>query len=197
MADRPQVDWRSVVEQICQFDPLGEETLYRELNSGARQFLQRRLGTSDVEDHVHDVFLIVVQTIRRGALREPERLMGFVRTILYRQVSLGISRIVGARKNISLSDSASQLSFDPDAEQLVLDHEKVAAMKQGMKRMKRKDVEVLTRFYLRGQPPERICEEMALTMAQFTLRKSRAKAALTALIQRLNAAPLSSDINRR
>jgi len=184
MAEMPQFDWPQVVEQIRRGDPTGEETLYRTLNEGARLFLQRRLGTPDVQDNVHDVFLTVVQAIRRGALREPERLMGFVRTVLYRQLNLAISRIVGARQTASVSDSASQLSnSEPDPEQRVLDRERVETMKRGMKKMKREDVEILTRFYLRGQRPERICDEMALTATQFALRKSRAKALLASLIQ--------------
>jgi DNA-directed RNA polymerase specialized sigma24 family protein len=175
MAEMPQVDWAQVVEQIRRGDPAGEETLYRALNEGARLFLQRRLGTPDVQDYVHDVFLTVVQAIR---------LMGFVRTVLYRQLNLAISRIVGARETASVSDSASQLSnSEPDPEQLVLDRERAETMKRGMKRMKRVDVEILTRFYLRGQRPERICDEMALTATQFALRKSRAKALLASLIQ--------------
>jgi hypothetical protein len=31
---------------------------------------------------VHDVFLIIVQSIQKGELREPERLMGYPRQIL-------------------------------------------------------------------------------------------------------------------
>src|SRR3981081_341396 len=81
MADQPGPDWKTVVEQIRAGEPPGEEDLYRNLATGARLFLQRRLGTQDVEDLVHDLFVIVVETIRRGDLREPERLMGFVRTV--------------------------------------------------------------------------------------------------------------------
>jgi RNA polymerase sigma-70 factor, ECF subfamily len=91
------VDWKAVVEQIRAGDPTGEETLYRDLAAGSRQFLQRRLGVQDVDDRVHNVFVIVVQAIRRGELREPERLMAFVRTVLIRQVGLAISTLVHTR----------------------------------------------------------------------------------------------------
>src|SRR5215471_10586046 len=40
----PDVDWRTVVERIRDGDPSGQETLYRNLASGARMFLRRRLG---------------------------------------------------------------------------------------------------------------------------------------------------------
>ena len=39
-----------------------------------------------------------------------------------------------------------------------------------------RDREILTRFYLREQSQEQICEEMSLTETQFRLIKSRAKA---------------------
>jgi len=43
---------------------------------------------------VHDTFVIVVQAIRKGELREPERLMGFVRTVVRRQVAAQIDHAV-------------------------------------------------------------------------------------------------------
>ena len=60
---QPEVDWKTVVEQIRSGDPAGSETLYHHLATGARLFLKRRLGTDDVEDRVHDLFLTVVESI--------------------------------------------------------------------------------------------------------------------------------------
>jgi RNA polymerase sigma-70 factor (ECF subfamily) len=118
-------------------------------------------------------------------LAGPIRLMGFVRTVLHRQLNAAISQIVGARENYSPSNSTSLLSdSDLDPEQQLLVKEKLEAMKRRMQELSEKDVEILTRFYLRGQEPERICNEMALTMTQFTLRKSRAKGKLVFLIRR-------------
>jgi RNA polymerase sigma factor (sigma-70 family) len=179
------VDWAATVERIRAGDPAGEETLYRNLATGARLFLQRRLGTQDVDDRVHDLFVIVVETIRRGELREPERLMGFVRTVLNRQLSLEISRIVHTRQtSISLESAASLTTAEPTPEQQAAAHQKIALMRQILKKMSPREFEVLTRFYLRDHPPERIRKEMGLTETQFHLLKSRAKARLTALVQR-------------
>ena len=52
----------------------------------------------DLDDRVHDTFLIVVQAIKRGELREPERLMGFVRTVVRRQVAAQIEREMQNRR---------------------------------------------------------------------------------------------------
>jgi len=173
-----------VVEQIRAGDPKGEELLYLNLVSGARLFLQRRLGTQDVEDRVHDLFVIVVAAIRRGDLREPERLMGFVRTVLNRQLSGEISRIVRTRENsISIESAANLAAAGPSPEQQAYTLQKVELMKRVLRKMSEREFEVLTRFYLREQPPECIRSEMGLTETQFHLLKSRAKARLTRLIQ--------------
>ena len=63
------------------------EELYQLFSKGIRFYLCRQLGPQELDDKVHDTFVVVVQAIRRGDLREPERLMGFVRTIVRRQVA--------------------------------------------------------------------------------------------------------------
>jgi len=51
-------------------------------------------------------------------------------------------------------------------------------MREVLREMSNRDFEVLSRFYLREQPPEQVCAEMGLTEVQFQLVKSRAKARL-------------------
>ncbi|MBV9508055.1 MAG: sigma-70 family RNA polymerase sigma factor [Acidobacteriia bacterium] len=181
----PVVDWRVVVEQIQAGNPAGEEALYQNLEQGARFFLQRRLGTRDVGDIVHDVFLIVVDAIRRGAIREPERLMGFVRTILYRQLSSSISQIVRNRGTFESIESAAEVTAaTPTPEQMAAEREQVELMKRSLRDMRQRDFEILTRFYLKNEPPERIQEELGITERQFNLFKTRAKARLTELLKK-------------
>src|SRR5215472_14005051 len=157
---RREMDWKVVVEQIRAGDPAGAETLYRNLAAGARLFLRRRLGTQDVEDRIHDLFIIVVETIQRGELREPERLMGFVRTVLYRQLNLEISRIVDARRtSVELTSNTRLIAAEPTPEEQAADREKVELMKQVLRKMTEREFEVLTRFYLHEETPERIRKE--------------------------------------
>ena len=185
MPEEPQIDWKIVVDQIRQGDPAGEEALYRNLHSGARLFLQCRLGTPDVDDRVHDLFVAIIEAIRRRGLREPERLMGFVRTLLYRQLNLEISRIQKDREKTSSIETAAELSGSgPTPEQQVLAHEKIEIMKRVLRQLSDRDFEVLIRSHLREEPMEQICEEMGLTPSQFQLVKSRAKARLAELMRR-------------
>lgn len=187
------LDSKAVVEQIRAGDPAGEVELYQNFATGARLFLQRRLGTQDVDDLVHDLFVIVVETIRRGDLREPERLMGFVRTVLSRQLSLGISRVIHKREtSIELESAGHLTTADPTPEQRAAADQQVDIVKKVLRKMSTRDREVLTRFYLREESPERIQLEMGLTQTQFNLLKSRAKARLTEFVQRKLARNSSS-----
>ena len=78
--------WAELVDKIKHNDATGLEELYRVFSRGVRFNLCRQLGSQDVDDRVHDTFLIVAQAIQRGDLREPERLMGYVRTIVSRRI---------------------------------------------------------------------------------------------------------------
>lgn len=190
MAQPPEIDWKSIVKLIENGDPAGEEILYRTLVSGARLFLQRRLGIQDVEDRVHDLFLTVVGTIRRGEIKHPERLMGFVRTVLHRQLHLAIqSNLRGREVTGEIDAIANQTSAASTPEENAIADEKIELMKKVLREMRDRDLDILSRFYLREQPPERICQEMSLTQVQFQLLKSRAKARLAELMQRKLARP--------
>ena len=74
--------WSELVEQIRNGDPSALEQMYHIFSTGIRFYLCRQLGPQDLDDRVHDVFLIIVQSIQKGELREPERLMGYPRQIL-------------------------------------------------------------------------------------------------------------------
>ena len=64
---------------------------------GSASIFARQVGPQDLDDKVHDLFLTIIQSIQRGDLREPERLMGYVRTIVRRQVAAHIDDVVQAR----------------------------------------------------------------------------------------------------
>src|SRR5215471_5495142 len=67
--------WCELVEGIRTGNPVAMEELYRVFSKGIRFYLCRQLGPQDLDDRVHDVFLVITQSIQRGDLREPSRLM--------------------------------------------------------------------------------------------------------------------------
>lgn len=171
------VNWNMLVDQIRAGEDGGMEQLYKLFSRGIRYYLCRQLGPQELEDKVHDTFLIVVNAIRRGDLREPERLMGFVRTIVRRQVAAYIEEAVHTRREqADLETGISVADRNQNPEQEAMLRQKAELMKSALGDLSRRDRDILVRFYLKEQTQEQICREMALSETQFRLLKSRAKA---------------------
>jgi len=181
-AERPEstsntVDWVGLVARIQRGEDSGMEELYRLFARGIRFYLCRQLGMQELDDKVHDTFLIVVQAIRRGDLREPERLMGFVRTVVRRQVAAHIDQVVHSRRDemhLDLGVRVADRQRNP--EQSMAYQQKGEFMREILLQLSGRDREILTRFYLNEQTQDEICSGMNLTETQFRLLKSRAKA---------------------
>ncbi len=181
----PDSSWSRLVELVRGGDPAGLEELYAVFAKGVRFFLWRQIGPQDLDDKVHDVFLIITQSIQRGDLREPERLMGYVRTIVRRQVAAHIESAVRSRRNHRPIDHLVTISdLGPDPERSVIARESHEVAMRVLNGLPPRDREVLVRFYLREQSAEEICHDLGLTETQFRLIKSRAKARYGKLGQR-------------
>ena len=175
--DVREPSWSRLVDRIQAGDPAGMEQLYAVFVKGVRFFLWRQLGPQDLDDKVHDVFLIITQSIKRGELREPERLMGYVRTVVRRQVAAHIDSAVNARRNQQSIDPSLTLSdHQPDPERRAIEKENQDVALRMLGGLPKRDREVLIRFYLQEQSAEEICRDLKLTETQFRLIKSRAKA---------------------
>jgi len=178
--DRPvsaQPGWAELVEKIRRNDPDGLEELYRVFSRGVRFYLCRQLGPQDLDDRVHDTFISVAQAIQRGELREPDRLMGYVRTIVRRQVAAQIEdNVLSRRQQFDLDWGLAVRDTGSNPEQAAIRQENQQIAVKVLKSIAPRDREILIRFYLWEQPAEQICTEMDLTDTQFRLLKSRAKA---------------------
>jgi RNA polymerase sigma-70 factor, ECF subfamily len=82
------------------------EELYSALTSGVRATLLRAIEPQSVEDRLHEILVIVLEAIRRGELREPGRLMGFVRTVTRRRVVAHIRSASFQRRRFVTVDHA-------------------------------------------------------------------------------------------
>ena len=170
-------EWVELVDRIRFNETDGLEELYQLFSKGIRFYMCRQLGPQELDDKVHDTFVVVVQAIRRGELREPQRLMGFVRTIVRRQVAAHIDKVVHTRREQMDLESSVRIA-DPSEtpEETAMFRERNALIKRVLDELSNRDREILTRFYLREQSQDQICSEMTLTDTQFRLLKSRAKA---------------------
>jgi len=182
-------DWAQLVARIHDGDPAAMEELYGIFGKGIRYFLLRNLGADELDDKVHDCFVIVAQAIQNGELRDPARLMGFVRTVVKRQIAATIEAAVTRRRTqVDYQDTLFTLSdWKDDPERTLLNRQRAEIARRVMAGISRRDREILRRFYVEEQPQEMICEEMGLSYNQFRLLKSRAKARFGELGKRVAA----------
>jgi RNA polymerase sigma-70 factor (ECF subfamily) len=172
-------NWSNLVAQIKVGDHAGMEQLYRLFGRGIRFYLCRHLKPQDLDDRVHDAFLIVVRAIQNGDLREPNSLMGFVRTVVRRQVAAYIQQAILTRRELTDLEGGVAVADRADSpEQQTIVMESTRLVQESLTFLSPKDREILIRFYLKEQPQDQICREMLLTETQFRLGKSRAKARL-------------------
>ncbi len=191
--------WTGLVERIRNRDNEAVEELYEVFARGIRYYLCRHLGPQELDDKVHDTFLIVIQAIRNGSLREPERLMGFVRTVVRRQVAAFIDETVQTRRDFTNLELGSHVpDHRNNPEENAIREQRNNLMLKALNGISRRDREILTRFYLYEQTQEQICQEMKLTETQFRLLKSRAKTRFGELgRRRLARNPLLDFIRRK
>src|ERR1700691_3319186 len=191
-------DWAALVTGVREGDPAAMAELYGIFAKGIRYFLLRNLGPEDLDDKVHDCFIIVAQAIRNGDLREPERLMGYVRTVVKRQIAASIDIAVHQRRSrVDFEDSMVSLSdWRDNPERSVIARQRAEIARKVLNGVSRRDRDILNRFYVLEQSQEQICADMVLSYNQFRLLKSRAKARFGELGKRL-AAGAGINLNKR
>ena len=87
--------------------------------------------------------------------------MAFVRTVLYRQLNRAIGQVIQRRdRSGELEETAHMAAVELTPEQRAIAGQKVTLMKDVLREMSDRDFEILSRFYLREQPPEQVCAEM-------------------------------------
>jgi RNA polymerase sigma-70 factor (ECF subfamily) len=103
--------------------------------------------------------------------------MGYVRTIVRRQVAAQIEdNIASRRKQFDLDWGLAVKDTGSNPEQAAIRQQNQQLAVKVLKSIAPRDREILIRFYLWEQPAGQICTEMGLTDTQFRLLKSRAKA---------------------
>ncbi|MDQ6759989.1 MAG: sigma-70 family RNA polymerase sigma factor [Acidobacteriota bacterium] len=174
---------RELVERVQARQPSAFEELYG-LVKNFTFFLMRQLGAEDLQDKVHDVFLTVTQSILSGKLRDPERLIPFLTTVTRFYTYSQIERRVSRRHVCGLSDSVNPPDTRVNLEHSTYQQQRMKIAHEVLSAMPRRDRDVLSRFYLKEQSKEQICDEMQLTPTQFRLLKSKAKSTFTELGER-------------
>lgn len=134
-------------------------------------------GVEDPEDCLQDIYIVLLEAIRNGRVREPERLAGFIAQVTKYKISSVVGdQIWCNRMNVHAVDIDGVSFFDksdPEYDTRYSEHDRIAS--EALLDLPPPQREILTRYYLQEQKEPQICREMKLTATQFRLGKSRAK----------------------
>ena len=145
-----KVDYGGIVQLVLAGDPAGKTLLYKAFYNGLRFLAKRRCGEL-ADECVELTIEDVIREIRAGKLGSPEQLVRLVRTSLHRV----------------LATARNQSDIWPEVPQSLK-----ISMLTVLKGLKPREVELLSRVYLRHQSEEKICHEMELTASCFQQMKA-------------------------
>jgi RNA polymerase sigma-70 factor (ECF subfamily) len=176
-----------LVRRIVSGEPAAEAELVDRF-SRALSFLLRRLTRDDTaaEDLYQETFRLVIEKVRNGELREPERLPGFVSSMA-RNLFLGSVRRGGRRQKWQGDSEAAEAAPDPAPGQLarLLAKERAAAVRGVLAELKNdRDREILSRHYISGEDKEDICRDLELSDLHFNRVLFRARQRYKELFER-------------
>jgi RNA polymerase sigma-70 factor (ECF subfamily) len=166
-----------LVSRIRAGDQRAEEELVERYRRGVAIVLRREVRHAVVAaDLTQETFRIALEKIRRGDLREPEKLSGFICS-LARNLAIGHHRQSSREESLTEIELAQTLP-DPAPGQLeeLLQKEKAAIVRQVINELPtERDRQVLFRFYIAEEEKEQICADLGLTGLHFNRVLFRAR----------------------
>jgi RNA polymerase sigma-70 factor (ECF subfamily) len=166
-----------LVSRIMAGDLEAEAELVKRYNRGVSFIIRQEVRDAAFADDLYqETFCLVLEKIRRGEVREPEKLSGFIGSVA-RNLTIGHFRRAGRREILIGTEETAALPHPaPSQLEALLRKEKVELIRQVLKEMtNQRDIEVLFRFYLAEEEKEKICADLGLTSAQFNLVLHRAR----------------------
>lgn len=168
---------RELVERIRAGDRKAEERLVELFARPISQLLARQTNRRpEAEDLFQETFRLALDKLRRGELREPDRLPGFLAG-LARNLAIDHYRAIQRRRTDTGIDHLEALpASKPSALHQVLDLEKVRRVRQLLGELTvPRDREVLFRFYLGEEDRETIAADLGVDVLQLNRILHRAR----------------------
>jgi RNA polymerase sigma-70 factor (ECF subfamily) len=159
-----------LVRRIMLGDSLAEAEMVERYKEGLPTIIGQIVhNRSATEDLSQETFMKAIAKIRRGELRDPARLSGFICGIAR---FMAIEYVRKGRRLINKEEigETEQLA-DPAPSQLdeICQQERCDAVRQVLSEMKiERDREVLRRYYIEEEDKEHICQDLGLTATQFS-----------------------------
>ena len=179
--------WPSLVRRIERGDGSAETELAREFRQRVLTAASVRLNGSDAaEDIAQETLAAVLQALRAGALREPEKLPGFVLGIA-RNLINNHCRLEARRRGVVADvDELPERAAPADAEGgAAFDEERRALVRQALAHLKSVDRRIVMLTLVEGMSPREIAPVVGLEPDLVRTRKTRAVRAIGRAIEKL------------
>ena len=141
-------------------------------------------GRPEKEDLFQETFRVVLEKLRRGDLREPSKLPGFLSRVA-RNLAIEFYRKTARRKTDADSEAIGRAVATEVSPQGRLEHHEHAALvRQALGELRNeRDREILLRFYIAEEDKERISADFGLSSLQFNRVLHRARGRYRALYE--------------
>lgn len=176
-----------LVSRILAGDHQAEGELVERYSRGVTFILRRETGdTSAADDLYQETFRIALEKIRRGDLREPEKLSGFLCSIARNLVINYFRRASRQESMTGIEEIVSLPHPAPDQHDELLRQEKTALVRRVINELPSdRDRQILFRFYIAEEEKERICADLGLTGIHFNRVLHRARERYSELYEKV------------
>jgi RNA polymerase sigma-70 factor (ECF subfamily) len=189
-----------LVFRISAGDQVAESELFRRYQRAISIILWKagkdRLKRDDISDLAHDTFVITLEKIRKGEIREPEKLPGFIRSVALHLCAAHI------REMVRYEQESDEILDRPEHglnqyEELSKTEERLM-IRQVLSQMKpERDRIVLFKFFIEEETRETICSNLGLSRSQFNVVLFRALERYKTLYKRTLARMTDKAANHR
>lgn len=180
-----------LVRRIEDGDTEAETQLFALHRRGLDYLLRRLVGDPTLaEDLGQETFRVVIERVRRGELRDPEKLGAFVRGTA-RNLVMAERRKRQRRGIDEALDTVPELAAQSEgALARILQSEDRRRVRQLIRELRSgRDREVLLRFHIAEESKEDICRDLQLNSRQFNLVLFRARQRFRELIEAKGGTP--------
>jgi RNA polymerase sigma-70 factor (ECF subfamily) len=181
----------ALVERIRAGERNAEQELVERYSRGVSFVIRQLASDRDaVEDIYQETFRLVLEKIRAGAVRDPERLSGFIASSARNLVIEQFRRV--SRRREREEPEAGQPIASPAPSQLdhLLREEKSSLVRRVLASLPSdRDRKILYRFYLADEDKDEICAGLDITSLHFNQILCRARERYKKLFEEMTMQP--------
>lgn len=169
-------DVAALVRRIQSGDPDAETAFVDRYRRGVSIIIARTGNVrTPVEDLCQDVLAAALEKVRAGAVRQPERLSGFVAGMA-RVLAIEYFRKESSRRAIEARVPLRPHAVEPIVVDQLLQQERATIVRAVLAELdSERDREILFRFYIAEDDKDQICQDLGLTALHFNRVLFRAR----------------------